>query len=384
MTRSVPGAGEKPAAWRKWLQRWFGAPGSEDGRHTSPPGLLRAEERGSEAPAPSSTAAAASDPLVALGIQPAEPPVLSEAQQAEVERLVAAIKAHFAAARDDLEMLPSSCLRILNLVSRPDLELGELTSVASQDPAISAAVLRVANSAAVGGTGREVRTVRDAIARLGVAEVGHVAAAVSARVLFSARAKAEQAMFASRRTDLHWRAVTAAAGAAHLSMQRRTGRSDLAYLGGMMHDVGKAVALGSLCSLAVAGRAPREIETAVLDAVLEQVHTEIGTDALRHWSMPGYLVTLCATHHDPKLPEGPENVEVHLVRVVAGLLAVRANPGDAEALELMLQSADVLHLQPLELRALDSDLRGLAKQMGRVLGLGGSQGAVPRRPKVNA
>jgi HD-like signal output (HDOD) protein len=281
-------------------------------------------------------------------------------------------------------MLPTSCVRVLNLVARPNLELGELTTVASQDPSIAAAVLRVANSAAMGASGREVRTVREAIARLGVSEVGHVAAAVSARVLFSARAKREQAMFAARRTDLHWGAVTAAAGAAHLAMQRGKGRSDTAYLGGMLHDVGKAVALGSLSALVVAGRASRDIGPAVVSSVLEQVHTELGTDALRHWSMPGYLVTLCATHHDHELGDGVEFTEVHLLRVVDGLLCLRADPSDHSALALLMQSVRVLQIGPLELRAFDSDLRRLAGQMGRVLGLRESSHQARRASKPSA
>lgn len=364
---------------RHWLLRWFGSP-RDEAPESAPVAAVPVPVA---MPAQALTACADDTDegayIAALGVQSVEAPVLREAEEAEVERLVAGVKAHFAEERDNLEMLPTSSLRILNLVARPDLELSELTSAANQDPAISAAVLRVANSAAMGAATREVRTVREAVARLGVTEVGHVAAAVSARVLFSARAKTEQATFAARRTELHWRAVTAAAGAAHLSMQRGHGRSDLAYLGGMLHDVGKAVALGSLSALMVAGRASREIAPAVLDAVLEQVHTELGTDALRHWSMPGYLVTLCATHHDPKLPDAAECAETHLVRIVAGLIAVRAEPADREALELMLQSAQVLNMKPLEVRALDADVRGLAAQMARVLGLG-ANGARTRRP----
>jgi HD-like signal output (HDOD) protein len=391
-----PRRGSERMGWFDWLSRWFG-----EGKAAAPPvarGIPRGprEKASKSASGPSATRPAVGGEqcpnlppafapfAVALGLEGQGERALTDAEQSDVERLAAMVKAHFAAERDSLEMLPSASLRILNLVARPDVEFAELTSAASQDPAISAAVLRVANSASNGAVSREVRTVREAVSRLGVVEVGRVAGAVSARALFSSKAKAEQAMFARRRSDLHLQAVTTAAGAAHLAMERPYGRSDLAYLGGILHDVGKSVALGSLSALVVAGRAPRELPPAVLAAVLEQVHTEIGTEALRHWSLPGYLVTLCATHHDRELGSGSDFAEVHLVRVVAGLLAVRANPADASQAELLLQSLQTMGIEPLELRAVDAHVRALGQQMSQLLGLGSAQSQNGRRAKATA
>jgi HD-like signal output (HDOD) protein len=380
--------------WLRWLSRWFGGPapatpsaGRRRAAQTAAVGAAHPDEcsvSGSvdlpeAVPAPGFDAFAA-----ALGLVPTVACAWSEAELAEVERLCAAVKDHFAAERDNLEMLPSSSLRILNLVSRPDAPLSELTSVASQDPAISAAVLRVANSAAVSTGTREIRTVREAIARLGVNEIGRVAGAVSARALFSSKAKAEQAMFAARRSELHLQAVTTAAGAAHLAMERRHGRSDLAYLGGILHDVGKAVALSSLSALILAGRAKREVSPSVLTALLERVHTELGTQALRHWSMPGYLIELCATHHDGEVPSTPQCAEVHLVRIVSGLLALRSGVVGAETTAALLQSLSALGIKPLELRALDAHVRGLSQQMGQVLGLESASPATGARGRAFA
>jgi HD-like signal output (HDOD) protein len=381
--------------WLDWVSRWFGA-GSGVAPSSTRDIPREPSERPTE-PAPERPDVLAAAPeqcpqlppafqpfAVALRLDAAGACGLSEAEQAEVARLAPMVKAQFATERDSLEMLPSASLRILNLVARPDVEVAELTSVASQDPAISAAVLRAANSAFNAVATREVRTVRDAILRLGVNEVGRVASAISARFLFSSNAKAEHAMFARRRRDLHLHAVITAAGAAHLAMERSCGRSDLAYLGGILHDVGKSVALGSLSGLVLAGRAPREIAPAVLNAVLEEVHTEIGTEALRHWSMPGYLVTLCATHHDRELGAGSDWLEVHLVRVMAGLLAMRANPADAAQAEVLLQSLQTLGIEPLELRSIDAHLRGLGQQMGQLLGIASSQPGSARRAKATA
>jgi hypothetical protein len=53
----------------------------------------------------------------------------------------------------------------------------------------------------------EIETVRDAITRLGLNEVGRVAGVVSARTLFNPRMRAEQAVFGSRWNALFPREV---------------------------------------------------------------------------------------------------------------------------------------------------------------------------------
>ncbi len=304
----------------------------------------------------------------ALGIEVLEPAPLGDLDASRAKHLLDAVREHFAKASGEPVSLPSASLRVLNLVAQTEVEMGELTRTVSQDPAITAAVLRVANSAALARSSGEVRTVREAVLRLGVTEVGRVAGAVAARALFSPRAKAEQALFASYWTELHLNAASAASGSAHLAMQLRRGRSDYAFLGGMLHDVGKSVALSTIAGLVLSGKAPSDLEPQVLSSVLEDVHVEIGAEVHQSWSLPEYLIALCASHHDAVVPATDEYIEVHVVRVVSGLLALRASPMLLARGEELMQSLQVLKIQPLQFRALDTELRTLGKHMQGLLG----------------
>jgi HD-like signal output (HDOD) protein len=203
----------------------------------------------------------------------------------------------------------------------------------------------------------QIATVRDAVTRLGIAESGRVAGAVAAKTLFSAKSKSAHALFATPFLDLHVHAAAAAGGAAFLAMERAVGRSDLAYLGGMLHDVGKSLALGALASLVLDDKAPREIDPEVIFTLLESLHVDLGAEAHDRWALPQYLTTLCASHHDPNVPNHPSQAELHLVRVVSGLLAVRARPQPLERLAELMQSIQVLGLTPVQTRALDAELR---------------------------
>jgi HD-like signal output (HDOD) protein len=303
-----------------------------------------------------------------LGLPFGLPAALTDAQSELLAQLSAAVLEY--ANNDDNapKSLPTASLRILNLVAKNDVEVSELASAINQDPALTAAVLRVANSAALGPVSGTIATVRDAVTRLGIAESGRVAGAVAAKTLFSAKSKSAQALFAGPFMDLHVNAAAAAAGAAYLAMERAVGRSDLAYLGGMLHDVGKSLALSALSTLVLDNRAPREIEPEVVYALLENLHVDLGAEAHVRWALPQYLTGLCASHHDGTVPNHPSQAEVHLVRVVSGLIALRARPQPLERISELMQSIQVLGLTPVQTRALDAELRRSSVRMREALG----------------
>ncbi|HET6334472.1 MAG TPA: HDOD domain-containing protein [Polyangiales bacterium] len=298
----------------------------------------------------------------ALGLPFALPPELTDEQLELMAQLSTAVTEF--ASKDDNgpKSLPTASLRILNLVAQNDVEVTELSSAINQDPALMTAVLRVANSALLGGTG-QIATVRDAVTRLGIAETGRVAGAVAAKTLFSAKSKSAHALFSASFLDLHVAAAAAAGGAAFLAMERAVGRSDLAYLGGMLHDVGKSLALGAIASLVLDNKAPREIDPEVIFIVLESLHVELGAEAHDRWALPQYLTTLCASHHDSTVPNHPSQAELHLVRVVSGLLALRTRPQPLERISELMQSIQVLGLTPVQTRALDAELRRNTSRM---------------------
>lgn len=89
-------------------------------------------------------------------------PVLAESQLARVQQLTAAVLQISSSDEDIPSGLTSASLRVLNMVARSALEVSELASVLQQDPALTAAVLRVAHSASMGAVAGTIHTVREA------------------------------------------------------------------------------------------------------------------------------------------------------------------------------------------------------------------------------
>jgi HD-like signal output (HDOD) protein len=300
-----------------------------------------------------------------LGLRPGTPAPLSPEDEEEDLRVAGLVMAHFQENRPGPASAPSLSLQILNLVASPRTGAADLARLVQNDPALSASMLHVANSAYHRGVD-EAESVRDAVARIGVEEAGRVAGALAAKSLFSARMKQEFAAFADRWDDLFRRSVTVATVSASLAMKRPGARSDRAYLGGMLLDVGKSVGLRSLASLLVDGKLALPPGDPRVDRVLERVHVEIGGEVHQEWSLPQYLTVLCVRHHDDEVPGDAEFRDLHVVRLVSAVEDVRRDlAASPHAPVELLQSAGVLRMDPLAVRALAAELRTTAARVAR-------------------
>jgi HD-like signal output (HDOD) protein len=310
----------------------------------------------------------------ALGIPvPAPPPAPAPEAEAEEAARAGEVLEHFRRNRPGPASAPSLSLRIINLVAAPDADIGELSRLVSADPALAAGVLTVANSANYRAVS-ETETVRDAIARLGFDEVARIAGAVSARSLFNPRLKAELQAYGPAFAALYQRALTAASGAARLSLRRRGGRPDRTFLGGMLHDVGKSIALRSVAALSLEGRLRLRPGDPRLAGLLDRVHLEIGGEVHQEWGMPQYLTVVAVRHHDESVPGDDEFVDLHTVRLAAALLDLRNEPAfAARAAGEAAQSAAALGLTHLQVRELWTELREMEQRNALAFALDGKR-----------
>jgi hypothetical protein len=99
------------------------------------------------------------------------------------------------------------------------------------------------------------------------------------------------------------------------------------------------------------------------------VHIEVGGECHQEWSMPQYLTVIAVRHHDPAIPNDPEFVDLHAVRLCGALLDLRERSLEARAGRELLQSAGALSLGPRAVRALDAELKGAALRVSAAFGI---------------
>jgi HD-like signal output (HDOD) protein len=162
--------------------------------------------------------------------------------------------------------------------------------------------------------------------------------------------------------------MTLAFSASWLSLFARVGRSDQAFLAGMLHDIGQPLALRSTAALLVAG----EIDNRIIDAIpaiVDRVHVAIGASLSSAWSLPEYLRVAAAQHHDEVVAADPALDDVHIVRVVDGVKALRDNAITELGRRTLQQSADTLRLDHRMMRVASTQYAELAARVTQIFGV---------------
>lgn len=211
-----------------------------------------------------------------------------------------------------LPVQPGAAMRLLWMLEDPRTSAADLGRLIESDPALSTQVIRLANTAFYGLSGKVASAWR-AVTVLGLATV-RALATTAAFDLFSEKGR-------SVPDDFWPHSVTTAAAASCVA--RRLGyQSNDAFSAGLLHDIGAALMFR---------RAPRRY-----DAVLERMatdesvtlveaeqaefgitHAEVGAAALAVMKFPPELTAAIATHH-----LNPLSIEPMLGRIVLAADAI--------------------------------------------------------------
>lgn len=273
--------------------------------------------------------------------------------------------AHFRANLPEPTSFPAVAARIVDVLNQDEPDLRTLDGVVAQDPAITAQVIRAANSA-LHQRGSEAQNLREAILRIGSRQVAEIALGVAGRSLFDVSLRMEFELFQERWRELFVSTMTCAFAASQLAYDERVGRAERAFLGGMFHDIGAPLALRSLAAVLIAGRLPSPLPEALVDEALDRVHQELGAEVHHIWGLPQSIQQLCARHHALDLPALEEHAELHLLRLVTGLARIQKDGTDIRHLAETRQSLEALGMDRRRTLRLWSGLLG---QRERVLQL---------------
>ncbi|MFN3682948.1 MAG: HDOD domain-containing protein [Fimbriimonadaceae bacterium] len=199
---------------------------------------------------------------------------------------------------ENLPVLPQAASAVLRLADDPNSSPKMMERAIERDPAITAKILRVANSAYYGLS--NVGSIGRAIGVLGMNAVRSLVIGVVFQQIASGR---EQAPSYSKLE--YWRHSLAVAVAARiLGKLRLPEAAEELYVAGMMHDVGMLV-LDRFC--------PEEFDRAIQFARSQHIplhmaekfafgfdHCRVGAMLAERWSLPKLVARAVEFHHSPK------------------------------------------------------------------------------------
>lgn len=192
----------------------------------------------------------------------------------------------------DPKVLPFVAKKVLTMVRNEDSSISELGSIIEKDQAISANVLKIANSAFY-GVRQEVKSLRQAIVVLGFKALKDLVITVSTKLQYKQFGITEQMMWDH--------SIGAAVASRMIAEGRGKELEDIAFLGGLMHDFGKVI---------MNNESPRAYMTAMEEiynenslstaaeyAVFGYDHTEIGSLVVAKWGFASVFIKILQFHH---------------------------------------------------------------------------------------
>ncbi|WP_061213253.1 HDOD domain-containing protein [Syntrophomonas wolfei] len=200
---------------------------------------------------------------------------------------------------NELPALPHIVVKIMQLSEDPDSTVQDISNVLNQDQAMTARVLRLANSAFFGFP-RRISTVTDAIVFLGFKTIRSIVLAVSVSNILDREIEG----YALEHGEL-WRHSQCSAIAARMIARKcKFGSLDLAYTAALLHDIGKVILNDHMKEAyhEVVARVD-ENNISFMEAENEVFgfnHAQVGARVAEKWNLPPELVESIALHHSPQ------------------------------------------------------------------------------------
>ncbi len=200
---------------------------------------------------------------------------------------------------DTLPSVPHLYQRVTEEVQRENCSLAEVARIISEDPGMTAAILKLVNSSFF-GVYRKVTNPLQAVSLLGVDIVRGL---ILTAHLFAVSDLSHLSHYGLETLVGH----SLATGRIASALARFEGLSreaaDECFIAGMLHDVGKLILASQFGELYVAiisnvrstNRTVWEVEKEILGCS----HAEIGAYLMGLWNLPGPVVDALAFHHQP-------------------------------------------------------------------------------------
>lgn len=238
-----------------------------------------------------------------------------------------------------------------------DVGIAEVARLLSQDAAVSAKLLRVANSAQYGNL-RPVESVEGAVSRLGLSNACNLAEMVSNRSLYSTRNPAYRALL----DDLWLHSVAVAHACVAIARQVGRGNAQHLFSLGLLHDAGRLALMQAIAQTDPEGKLVEgEGNVKRFFAFLRKHQISCGVVLVQRWGFDQDFLDAVRYNYDLAGAEKPSRTVmiVHLANTLARSVGY-GNP---------LDKADELDKSPAKgfLFPGDSDLSQIVDEVHRAI-----------------
>ncbi len=206
---------------------------------------------------------------------------------------------------------------LVQVMDHPLSSAADVGKIISEDPGLTARLLRLVNSPIYGFPSR-IDTVTQAISIVGMTQLRDLAVGTAFIKLFGNVPSHLADM------DSFWRhSIACGLAARQLAGQRREANVERFFVAGLLHDIGRPIiytkAPAEAAKALTESRRTGQLLFTVEQQVLGFHHGAVGALLLEQWRLPGMLVDAAAWHHNPRLARKfpLEAAVVHVADLIA-------------------------------------------------------------------
>jgi len=268
----------------------------------------------------------------------------------------------------DLPPIPATAIKALEMTNDPQVSVRDMQAVLGQDQALTARILRIANSSMY-GLRREIATVSHAVAILGLDTTRSILAAACVQQVFQTGMVRARDLGAKLLSDHSWGAGLCARVIARCV---RYHAQEEAFLAGLMHDIGKPVLLKNLPDrympiISDVYRGEATFHEAEL-VVLGFSHAQVGSILAEKWNFPPQLAEAIGFHHDPGA--APKHQQLASIISLANKIMIFLGIGFERDSELVVHeqpAATLLRLDAAAVQNIVAETNTILMQMPETL-----------------
>lgn len=245
----------------------------------------------------------------------------------------------------DLPTMPAVADKVMRLVADPNTTTEQLQKVISADQALAARILKIANSVFYASV-RKINTISEAIVMIGFNTLRSIVLTASSRDIYKKFGLTEKMLWEH--------SMGAAISAGIIAKELRIVNQEEAYLGGLLHDVGKVV-LNNSDPQKYSKVMERVYNDHISFRMAEQEvygfsHADVGAMVIRKWKLSENLEMAIRNQYNPTwLSSDPNLMKLTAVVNLANQFCLKLGIGHRQAVsDLPLEKEEAIGILKMD------------------------------------
>ena len=255
-------------------------------------------------------------------------------------------------------VMPQVVQELQAVVNQPNATADMLVAVIEKEPVVALRLISISNSPVYRGM-KEIRTIREAIPRLGLKETMNVVMAIANKSLYETKNPHYRLLM-----DKLWgHSIATAFGAKLISQHLKLRDVDTLFLMGLTHDIGKTFLLKAFSEEA----ALKSMDMKLVVANIQEAHLGISNIMLKRWGFDEAFIRAVSLHEKNEFDSAVSmdclviNLANMLTRIIGYSIMEAARIETAD-----LRSASLLGIGPEAMEKLGEETKNLTKELSHL------------------